>query len=171
MANPNDKPTTHDNLKEAFAGESQAFQKYTSFAEAAEKEGRPNIARLFRTTAQAERIHAAGHFQALEGVGGTVDNLRAAIGGETYEFEKMYPPMLEQAVAEGHKAARMFRFAVGAERVHAELYARALEAATRGEDLGEEKFYLCPVCGHIEFGTPPAKCPICGAAAAKFVLV
>lgn len=171
MANPNDKPTTHDNLKEAFAGESQAFQKYTSFAEVAEKEGRPNIARLFRTTAQAERIHAAGHFQALDGVGGTVDNLRAAIGGETYEFEKMYPPMLEQATAEGHKAARMFRFAVEAERVHAELYARALAAATRGEDLAEEKFYLCPVCGHIEFGAPPAKCPTCGAVAAKFVLV
>jgi rubrerythrin len=171
MANPNGKPNTHDNLKEAFAGESQAFQKYTSFAEVAEKEGRPNIARLFRTTAQAERIHAAGHFQALEGVGGTVDNLRAAIGGETYEFETMYPPMLAQAEAEGHRAARMFRFAVEAERVHAELYARALAAATRGEDLGEEKFYLCPVCGHIEFGMPPAKCPVCAAPAAKFVLV
>ncbi len=165
------KPNTHDNLKEAFAGESQAFQKYTSFAEIAEKEGRPNIARLFRTTAQAERIHAAGHFQALDGVAGTVDNLRAAIGGETYEFESMYPPMLEQAQAEGHKAARMFRYAVAAEKVHADLYARALAAATRGEDLNEEKFYLCPVCGHIEFGTPPDKCPICGAAASKYVQV
>lgn len=164
-------PNTHDNLKEAFAGESQAFQKYTSFAEAAEKEGRPNIARLFRTTAQAERIHAAGHFQALEGVGSTTDNLREAIGGETWEFEKMYPPMLAQAQAEGHKAARMFRFAVEAEKVHAALYARALEAATRGEDLAEAKFYLCPVCGHIEFGTPPDKCPICGAPAAKYVQV
>lgn len=163
--------STHDNLKEAFAGESQAFQKYTSFAEAAEKEGRPNIARLFRTTAQAERIHAAGHFQALEGVGSTVENLRAAVGGETYEFETMYPPMLAQAQAEGHKAARMFRFAVEAERVHAELYKRALEAATKGEDLAEGKFYLCPVCGHIEFGTPPDKCPICGVPASKYVLV
>jgi rubrerythrin len=163
--------STHDHLKEAFAGESQAFQKYTSFAEAAEKEGRPNIARLFRTTAQAERIHAAGHFQALDGVGGTVDNLREAIGGETYEFEQMYPPMLAQAQAEGHKAARMFRFAVEAEKVHAELYKRALAAAEKGEDLAEEKFYLCPVCGHVEFGMPPAKCPICGVAASKYVLV
>ncbi|MBM4130840.1 rubrerythrin family protein [bacterium] len=163
--------STHDNLKEAFAGESQAFQKYTSFAEAAEKEGRPNIARLFRTTAQAERIHAAGHFQALDGVGSTADNLRAAIGGETYEFEQMYPPMLAQAQAEGHKAARMFRFAVEAEKVHAELYKRALAAAEKGEDLAEAKFYLCPVCGHIEFGTPPAKCPICGVPATKYVLV
>lgn len=163
--------STHDHLKEAFAGESQAFQKYTSFAEMAEKEGRPNIARLFRTTAQAERIHAAGHFQALEGVGGTAENLREAIGGETYEFEQMYPPMLAQAQAEGHKAARMFRFAVEAEKVHAELYKRALAAAEKGQDLAEEKFYLCPVCGHVEFGTPPAKCPICGVSASKYVLV
>lgn len=162
---------TRDNLKEAFAGESQAFQKYTSFAEAAEKDGMPNIARLFRTTAQAERIHAAGHFAALEGVGSTVANLKEAIGGETYEFEQMYPPMLAQAQDEGHKAKRMFQYAVEAEEVHAKLYAAALAAAERGEDLAETGFYLCPVCGHIEFGTPPEKCPICNAAGAKYVTV
>lgn len=164
-------PNTTDNLKEAFAGESQAFQKYTSFAEAAEKEGLPNIARLFRTTAQAERIHAAGHFQALDGVGSTVDNLKAAIGGETYEYEEMYPPMLEQAEADGHKARRMFKYAVDAERVHAELYAKALEAAARGDDLTEVEFHLCPVCGHIEFGAAPEKCPICNVAGSKYVQV
>jgi rubrerythrin len=164
-------PNTSDNLKEAFAGESQAFQKYTSFAEAAEKDGLPNIARLFRTTAQAERIHAAGHFSALEGVQSTVANLEAAIGGETYEYEEMYPPMLAQAEAEGHKAKRMFKYAVGAEAVHAKLYGLALEAARKGEDLTEVEFYLCSVCGHIEFGSPPEKCPICGVGAAKFVQV
>jgi rubrerythrin len=164
-------PTTQDNLKEAFAGESQAFQKYTSFAEKADKDGLPNIAKLFRTTAQAERLHAAGHFAALEGVGDTVANLEAAIGGETYEFEQMYPPMLEQAEKEGHKAKRMFKFAVAAEEVHAKLYALALEAAKNGADLSVAEFYLCPVCGHIEFGTPPEKCPICGVPAAKFVTV
>jgi rubrerythrin len=163
--------STNDNLKEAFAGESQAFQKYTSFAEAAEKEGLPNIARLFRTTAQAERIHAAGHFQALDGVGSTADNLKAAIGGETYEFEKMYPPMLTAAEGEDHKAKRMFKYAVEAEEVHARLYRLALEAAEKGEDLTETNFYLCPVCGHIEFGAAPEKCPICGVAASKFVTV
>ncbi len=162
-------PTTQDNLKEAFAGESQAFQKYTSFAEKAEKDGLPNIARLFRTTAQAERLHAAGHFAALEGVGDTVANLEAAIGGETYEFEQMYPPMLEQAETEGHKAKRMFKFAVAAEEVHAKLYALALEAAKAGKDLDVSEFYLCPVCGHIEFGEAPEKCPICGVPAAKYV--
>lgn len=162
---------TNDNLKEAFAGESQAFQKYTAFAEAAEKEGLPNIARLFRTTAQAERIHAAGHLAALEGIGSTADNLKAAVAGETYEYEEMYPPMLAEAEAEGHKAKRMFKFAVEAEKIHARLYKRALEAAEKGEDLQEEKFYLCPVCGHIEFGAPPEKCPICGVPAARYILV
>ena len=164
-------PNTQENLKEAFAGESQAFQKYTSFAEAAEKEGLPNIARLFRTTAQAERIHAAGHFKALDGVGATLKNLEAAIGGETFEFEEMYPPMLDQAEAEGHKAKRMFGYAVKAEEIHAILYTKALEAARSGEDLTEVEFHLCPVCGHIEFGAAPDKCPICGVPAAKFVQV
>lgn len=163
--------TTESNLKEAFAGESQAFQKYTAFADAAEKDGLPNIARLFRTTAQAERIHATGHLQALEGIGSTVENLRSAIGGETWEFEEMYPPMLEQAEKEGHRARRMFGFAVEAEQVHARLYTLALEAAERGEDLTETDFYLCPVCGHIEFGTPPENCPICRLPAARFVQI
>jgi len=164
-------PSTNDNLKEAFAGESQAYQKYTSFAEAAEKDGMPNIARLFRTTAEAERIHAAGHFKSLDGVGSTADNLQAAISGETFEFEKMYPPMLEQAEAEGHKAKRMFAYAIKAEAVHAKLYALALEAAKEGKDLTEVEFYLCPVCGHIEFGSAPDKCPICGVKGEKFGLV
>ena len=162
---------TNDNLKEAFAGESQAFQKYSAFAKAADKEGMPNIARLFRTTAQAERIHAEGHLGALDGIGNTVENLKGAIGGETYEYEDMYPPMLEAAVEEGHKAKRMFGFAVEAEKVHAELYAQALAAAERGEDLSEANFYLCPVCGHIEFGTPPEKCPICNVKGEKYVQV
>ena len=164
-------PTTNDNLKEAFAGESQAFQKYSAFAKAAEKDGMPNIARLFRTTAQAELIHAEGHFKALEGVGSTAENLKAAIGGETYEFENMYPPMLAKAIEENHKAKRMFAFAIKAEEVHAKLYGLALEAAERGEDLSETNFYLCPVCGHIEFGTAPESCPICGVKAEKFVQV
>jgi len=162
---------TEANLKEAFAGESQAFQKYTAFADAAEKEGMPNIARLFRTTAQAERVHAAGHLGALDGINKTVENLKEAIGGETYEFTEMYPPMLADAEAEGHKAKRMFKFAVEAEQVHAKLYALALDAAEKGIDLTETSFHLCPVCGHIEFGDAPERCPICNLPAAKFVTV
>lgn len=164
-------PETKDNLKEAFAGESQANQKYRAFAKKAEKEGFPNIAKLFKTTAEAERIHAEGHFSALEGIGSTADNLQAAIDGETYEFTEMYPPMLEQAEAEGHKAKRMFKYAVDAEAVHAELYKLALEAAKQGKDIDATEIYLCPVCGHIELKKPDEKCPICGALPEKYIEV
>ena len=160
-----------EDLKEAFAGESQANQKYRAFAAQAERDGFPNVARLFRTTAEAERIHAEGHLKALDQVGSTADNLKAAIDGETHEFTAMYPPMLQRAADIGHKAKRMFGYAVEAEAVHAKLYALALEAVKQGKDLTETKFYLCPVCGHIEFGEPPETCPICGTKASKFVLV
>ena len=162
-------PTTQDNLKEAFAGESQAFQKYTAFAKKAEQDGFASIAKLFRLTAQAERIHAEGHLKALDGVSSTTENLQAAIGGETFEFSNMYPPMLAQAQADGHKATRMFGYAVAAEEVHAKLYQQALDAVKQGKDLVAE-FYLCPVCGYIEMGKPEAPCPICATKAEKFVL-
>lgn len=163
--------STTDNLKTAFAGESQANMKYQAFAEKAEKEGMPNIAKLFRTTAEAERLHAAGHLKAMDGIGSTAENLQAAINGETYEFEEMYPPMVEQAEADGHKAKRMFSWATDAEEVHAQLYARALEMAAEGKDLDVTEFYLCPTCGYIEFGAPSEKCPICGLPGERFVQV
>jgi len=163
--------STLDNLKEAFAGESQVNQKYRAFAKKAEQEGYSNIARLFRTAAEAERIHAEGHLKALEGIGSTTENLQAAISGETHEFKEMYPPMLEQAKAEDHKAKRMFGYAVEAEAVHAKLYQLALEAVGQGKDLTEINFYLCPVCGYIEFGKPTDPCPICGTKPDKFVQV
>ncbi len=163
--------TTTENLQEAFAGESQANQKYRAFAKMAEKEGLANIAKLFKTTAEAERIHAEGHLKALDHVGSTVDNLQAAIDGETFEFTTMYPPMVEQAKADGHKAKTMFTFAVKAEAVHAELYKKAIEAAKAGKDLATSDFYLCPVCGHIELGNPPEKCPVCGAKQSAYVTV
>lgn len=162
---------TSDDLAEAFAGESQANQKYRAFARKAEKEGFPNIAKLFRTTAEAERIHAEGHLGALEGIKSTAENLEAAIGGETYEYKEMYPPMLENAESEGHKAKRMFGYAVKAEAIHAVLYKKALEAAKEGRDIAEGEVYLCPVCGHIELGSPPDACPICGAKADSYVQV
>ena len=164
-------PTTKENLKEAFAGESQANQKYRAFAKKAERDGFPNIAKLFNTAAAAERIHAEGHLGALDGIGSTVENLKAAIDGETYEYTTMYPPMLEQAEAENHKAKRMFKYAVEAEDVHAQLYKLALAAAEQGKDLDVTEFYLCPVCGHIEFGKPEENCPICGTLASKYVKV
>ncbi|HWC97873.1 MAG TPA: rubrerythrin family protein [Candidatus Sulfopaludibacter sp.] len=159
------------NLKEAFAGESQANQKYRAFAKKAELDGFPNIARLLRTTGEAERIHAEGHLKSLAEIGSTTENLRAAIEGETFEFTSMYPPMLQQAEAEDHRAKTMFRYALKAEAIHAELYRRALEAAEQGRDLAETKFYLCPICGQIEFGEPPERCPVCGTLAAKYIEV
>jgi rubrerythrin len=162
---------TTDNLKEAFAGESQANQKYLAFAKKAEQEGFRNIATLFRTTAEAERIHAQGHLGALDGIGSTAENLGAAIAGETYEYNQMYPPMLKQAEADGHKAKRMFDYAVKAEAVHARLYQLALEAVQKGEDLPQDKIYLCPVCGDIEFGAPPENCPVCKAKGSSFIQV
>lgn len=163
--------SVQDHLKESFAGESQANQKYLAFAKQAEKDGYPNIAKLFKTTAEAERIHAAGHLKAMEGIQSTLDNLKTAIEGETFEYTEMYPPMLEEAEAEGHKAKTMFKYAVEAEAVHAELYKLAMEAVERGDDLKDAEIYLCPVCGHIELGTPPANCPICGVKASKYVQI
>jgi len=164
-------PSTSDNLKEAFAGESQANRKYSAFAKQAEKDGFPNIAKLFRTAAEAESIHAQGHLASMDGIGSTVENLQAAVAGETYEYTEMYPPMLQQAETDNHKAKRMMGYALEAEKVHAKLYQMALEAAQKGEDLNESQIYLCPVCGHIEFGQPPETCPICGAKGQKYTQI
>ena len=162
--------TTLENLKEAFAGESQANQKYRAFAKKAEQDGLPDVARLFLTAAEAERIHAEGHLKAMDGLGTTLENLQAAINGETYEFTKMYPPMVAQAEKDDHKAKRMFSWAVEAEAVHAKLYQMALKAAEQGKDV-EAEFYLCPTCGNIEIGKPTDPCPICGSKPEKYIKV
>ena len=162
--------TTQDNLKEAFAGESQASQKYLAFAKKAERDGFPHVAKLFRTASAAEQIHAEGHLKAMDGVSSTADNLQAAVDGETYETTTMYPPMIEQAEADGHKAKRMFNYAEKAEAIHAKIYKMALEAVLKGEDFTEE-FFLCPVCGYIELGAPPESCPICGTKGKAFLQV
>jgi rubrerythrin len=161
-------PTTEQNLAAAFAGESQANWKYLAFARQADREGLPQIARLFRAAAEAETIHALGHLQNMGGVGTTLQNLEAAVAGETYEFSEMYPPMVEQARAEGHRGRTMLGFAASAERVHAGLFQQALEAMRAGKDLSQMEVYLCPVCGDVEFGVPPERCPICGAPASRY---
>lgn len=159
--------TTKENLMEAFAGESMANRKYLAFAKQAEKDGFKNVASLFRATAEAETIHALGHFAAMDGVKSTLENLEYAINGETYETDEMYPPMYEQALKEDHKAKKMFKWAMEVERVHAELYKLALEAVRTGKDI-EYEVWLCPVCGHLEFKNPPEKCPVCGVPASKY---
>lgn len=162
--------TTQDNVKEAFAGESQASQKYLVFAKQAERDGFPNVAKLFRTASAAEQTHAEGHLKAMDGIGSTAENLQSAIHGETYEFTEMYPPMIAQAELDEHKAQRMFKYAAKAEAAHAAIYKMALEAVQRGEDFSEE-FFLCPVCGYIELGAPPENCPVCGAKGKAFIQI
>ncbi len=158
-------PTTSENLATAFAGESQANRKYLAFALAAEHELRPQIAKLFRAAAEAETIHALAHLANMGGVGTTLQNLEAAVAGETYEFTEMYPPMVAQADVEGHKAKKALGYAEGAERVHARLFQQALDAIRAGKDLSQMEVYICPTCGNLEFGVPTDKCPICGEAA------
>ncbi len=162
---------TVDNLKVAFAGESQANRKYLAFARQAEKEGYAQIAKLFRAAAEAETIHALGHLANMGGVGSTLENLKSAVAGETYEYTEMYPPMVEQAQRENHKARYLLGFANAAEKVHAGLFGQALTALESGADLSTMEVYLCPVCGDVEFGTPPDKCPVCGAPQSKYQLV
>jgi rubrerythrin len=163
--------TTMDNLKQAFAGESQANRKYLAFAKKAATEGYPNIARLFRAAAEAETIHAHGHLNAMGGVKSTIANLEEAVAGETYEYTEMYPPMLEQAEKDNHRAKIMFGFAQKAEKVHAQLYQQALDALRGGSDLQAEAVYYCPVCGHLELRKPTEKCPICGAPVDRYLRI
>ena len=164
--------STKGNLKTAFAGESQANQKYLAYAEKAERDGYPVVARLFRGVAAAEAIHARNHLKALDGVKSTIDNLADAQGGEDYEIKEMYPPMLAEAEAEGDKkAARAMHFALEVEKVHYELYGMAIAAVTDGKDLAEAKVRICPICGHTVIGDAPDHCPVCGCIGARYTEV
>ncbi len=161
--------STNDNLKEAFAGESQANRKYLAYGEQAAKDGHAQVAKLFRAVAAAETIHAHGHLRAMDGVKGTAENLADAMAGEEYEFTEMYPPMLEAAKAEGHKKAERSMFnALEVEKVHYELFKQAAEAVKSGNDLPAAAVRVCPVCGHTVVGDAPDTCPVCGAKGEKY---
>jgi rubrerythrin len=156
-------PKTVENLKAAFAGESQAHMKYMIFADKAEQEGLRNIARLFSAVSFAERVHATAHHGVVFGIRPTTENLDAALAGEVYEVEKMYPEFRAAAEAEGeHAAVNAIRYAVEAEKIHAGLYARAKQAAASGKDLPIGDVHVCPVCGHTAEGGAPDRCPVCG---------
>ena len=162
--------TTNDDLKAAFAGESQANRRYLAFAEAAEKEGYPHIARLFRAAAAAETVHALTHLRTLGEVKTTAENLQAAIQGEHYESVSMYPQFIEDAKAEGNnKALRSFEYALEAEKIHENLFRQALETMGSGQE--EYDYYVCPVCGHTVAKSAPEKCPVCGVKGEKFQLI
>jgi rubrerythrin len=160
---------TTDNLKAAFAGESQANRKYLAFAKKAEEDGFPQVAKLFRAAAEAETIHAHAHLRVLGGVKTTADNLKEAIGGENYEHTSMYPGFIEQAKAEGNKdALRSFSLANEVEKIHERKYISAAEAVGTKKDLPAKKYYICPVCGNIEEDAAPEKCSVCGAPGRSF---
>ncbi len=155
--------STDENAQEAYAGESQANRKYAVFAEKAVAEGYPVIGKLFRAASDAEAVHAKRLLFVRNAVGSTEENLQDAIEAETYEFTKMYPEFVARAKEERKSdAITVFTHAMKAEEVHAILYLQALEAVREGRDLDVEKIYLCPVCGDVELGSAPEKCPICG---------
>jgi len=160
---------TEDNLQAAFAGESQAHVKYLNFADKAGKEGFPNVARLFQAASFAEQMHASSHLRALEGIQGTAANLGAALGGETFEIEQMYPAYKTVAEAQGEKRAlRSMDWALAAEKVHAKLYAEAKQSVEAGKDVAAQDIWVCTSCGFTMEGVPPDKCPVCGASKEKF---
>ena len=160
---------TQENLMAAFAGESQANRRYLFSAEQADKEGRQQIARLFRAVAEAETVHARNHFKTTGEIKSTRENLEAAIGGEHYEFTTMYPEFIDQAREEGNKRAELtFDFANKVEKVHHGLYEKALKALEAGQPLEDKPFSVCQVCGYTVEGEAPDKCPICGAPQDRF---
>jgi len=161
--------STTDNLKAAFAGESQANRRYLAYARKADSEGLPQVARLFRAVAAAETVHAHSHLRVMGGVKSTVANLEDAIAGEAYEFQRMYPEFLSGAETEKNSAAVVtFKHALAVEKVHHDLYTRALAAAKAGSDLSAQKVFVCEVCGYTVLGEAPDKCPVCGAPHTKF---
>lgn len=161
--------STYDNLKEAFAGESQANRKYLAFSKKAADDKLEMVSRLYQAVAAAETIHALKHLQVMNGVGSTLDNLKEAVAGEHYEFTEMYPGFIAEADQEGNKPARFaFHFANEAEKAHHALYEKALKAVEQSQDYPAQGFYLCPVCGYVHENEPPEKCPICGAPGSRF---
>jgi rubrerythrin len=163
---------TNDNLKAAFAGESQANRMYLAFAKKAEEEGFPQIAKLFKAAAEAETVHALNHLRVMGQVKTTADNLGAAVTGETYEFTKMYPQFIEEAKAEGDKKAlQSFDYANKVEKIHAGLYQKAIDTIKTKKDLPKADLYVCPVCGNTFEGEAPDACPICATLKAKFTKI
>ena len=163
---------TTENLKDAFAGESQANRKYLAFAKKAERDGYPQVAKLFRAAADAETVHAHAHLRVIGDVKKTADNLQAAIDGEGFEFQEMYPKYLAEAKQEGDQGAVVsFRNALAVEEIHYGLYSAALDAVKQSNDLPADRVFVCQVCGNTVNGEPPDNCPVCGAVKIKFKII
>jgi rubrerythrin len=164
------KKMTEENVKGALAGESQAHIRYLAFAEKAAAENLPNVARAFKANAYAEQVHATNHLKTLSGIGSTKDNLAAAVGGENFEVEEMYPAYVAVARLQGEKTAETFlNWAMLAEKVHSGIYQEAKKAVEAGKDIAAKPVHVCSNCGFTMEGEAPDKCPLCGAPRAKFV--
>jgi rubrerythrin len=160
---------TNDNLKGAFAGESQANRRYLAFARKADEEGQQQVAKLFRAAAEAETVHALNHLKIVGEIKSTTDNLGTAISGETFEFKTMYPEYLSKAKEDGNKqAAWSFDVANKVEQIHANLFSKAIDALKAGKKPPSMDYYVCSVCGNTVEGSAPDKCPVCGAPKSKF---
>ncbi len=163
------KEMTQTNLQAAFAGESQAHLRYLVFADVAEREGLPNVARLFRAASFSEQVHAANHLRNLGGVGATAQNLKVAFGGENFEVTEMYPAYSAVATLQEEKGAlRSMQNALEAEKVHAKLYSTAQQAVEIKKDVELKDVSICEVCGYTMEGDAPERCPVCGAVHTRF---
>jgi len=161
---------TKANLEAAFAGESQAHMKYKIFADKAEEEGLPEVARLFRAIAYAEQVHATNHFKQLMGIQGTAENLGAAIGGENYENTEMYPAFNAVAREQSEKGAMLsIHYALEAEKIHEAMYGETKALVEAGKDRASAPVYICPVCGFTVIGAPPERCPVSKTPSERFV--
>ncbi|MEB3430051.1 rubrerythrin family protein [Citroniella saccharovorans] len=180
------KDMTAANLRSAYGGESQARTRYNIWGDVAEKDGFKNVAKLFRATSDAEKIHATLHFKALKdvkgdyqvtagagfGIGTTSENLQGAIDGELFEANEMYPAFIHVAEMQNEDTAvRAMKFAIEAEKVHAKMFEIAKEYVDKKEDvkLKDGNVYLCPICGFVSLDGEEDKCPICGATRDKFI--
>jgi len=157
---------TTQNLKDAFAGESQASRKYDSFSSKAKEENNKQVAKLFKAASYGEEIHAKNHLKAMNGVGSTAENLKAAYDGETDEINNMYPDMITSAKEEGNtEAETSFDWAMTVEKEHQGLFKEAEENLGNNEAV---EYYVCGGCGHVHLNEAPEKCPVCGAPKSMF---
>jgi rubrerythrin len=160
---------TDENLKVAFADESQANRRYLAFAKKADEEGFTQVAKLFKAAAEAETVHALNHLRVTGQIQSTLENLTAAVSGETFEFNEMYPKYITTAKQDGNKqAAWSFDVANKVEQMHAKLFTKAIGALKNQKQLEKVDYYVCGVCGNTVEGEAPDKCPICGSPQEKF---
>jgi rubrerythrin len=160
---------TTDNLMKMFTSNAESYIRYRAFAEAADKEGKPHAATIFRAVATAKQFHALSHFRAANVAETTDENLKLALEEESYDFKRAYPPMVQDAVKDDALEARhSLEYGMSIGPIIAKLINQAMSGPAAGQSGA---FYVCPICGNIEFGQPPAKCPFCGVDANDFAEV